>query len=84
MKNISATLALSALALASGCRTLGPDHKAPAPAMPESFTGAAASPAARPEGSWWALYQDPELDRLIIQALDHNADLGASLAIAAP
>ncbi len=83
MKPLPPLLALSALSLITGCRTLGPEHQAPAPALPGSYAGTAAANAAQqlgPEGRWWELYQDAELSRLMTQALDRNANLGASLA----
>lgn len=74
-------LAPLALALAlAGCAT-GPDYVRPGFELPERFavTDAAARPI--PSGQrWWALYADPVLDRLIDEALTHNADAQAAAA----
>lgn len=89
--NIRILLPLTALAALSACRTVGPDYALPQqaavlrPAAAAPF-GEGGNPAYRPAAlpeQWWRLYQAPELDRLIGQALAANADLrvaGANLA----
>lgn len=75
-----------AAALLAGCGTpVGPDYKIPAEAAVRK-PGAAASfdlavadsqqaQAAPLPPQWWRLYQDPALDALVRQALQHNTDL---------
>ncbi|WP_170217252.1 efflux transporter outer membrane subunit [Variovorax gossypii] len=76
-------------ALLAGCAhgPVGPDYVAPAAltaaqsasAGPFLSGGAAASDATMPV-HWWRLFDDPQLDGLIAQALAHNTDLRQALA----
>lgn len=74
---------LPALALA-GC-AVGPDYQRPAALPPEqvrlaeALENGAVSPTPLP-GAWWRLFSDPELDRLVTQALAKNTDLRAAAA----
>jgi NodT family efflux transporter outer membrane factor (OMF) lipoprotein len=73
---------LTALAL-GGCM-VGPNHVDPMPAAPsqDAFVGVA-SPAFtgdEPGGRWWSLFNDPQLDALVEQALTHNTDLRVAAA----
>jgi multidrug efflux system outer membrane protein len=62
---------LAALALAS-C-TVGPEYQRPQVDLPAEYAVAqAATPA--PE-KWWAVFQDPVLDKMIDEALANNRDL---------
>ncbi len=75
--------AVSALAL-SAC-AVGPNYVAPTPTAPAagpfvSGSGAAITVAPAVEGSWWQLYQDPVLDRLVADALRANTDLRVATA----
>src|SRR5437868_2090644 len=84
---------LSALAVAlllCGC-TVGPDYRAPAIPVEESFTAPTTqpSPATRPAGSaativttspitaarWWQTLNDAELDALLQRAVTSNLDV---------
>lgn len=76
-------LALLGALLTSAC-TLGPSHRAPAPPpaaagpfVEAGTTRVAPEPA---EGQWWRLYQDPVLDRLVVDALTHNMDVRVAAA----
>lgn len=77
-----AALVLASLALA-GC-AVGPDY-APAPSPPHaagpfvSSAPAGASAEALP-ANWWRLYDDPILDRLVLEALRENDDLKVAAA----
>ena len=80
---------LSALLGACSSTRVGPDYHPPAealasqPAATAAFaeTGQGAPYAAQPlPAHWWRLYQNPLLDRLIQQALQHNTDLRQALA----
>jgi multidrug efflux system outer membrane protein len=62
-------------ALLVGC-TVGPNFKRPEVDLPAHF-GVAQSPAPAPE-RWWAVFQDPVLDRLVDEALAANRDLRAA------
>lgn len=78
----AACAALLGLA-ASACAAVGPDYRLPAqalvnaPAAQTAFHGAdgPAFTQADPPASWWRLYDDPRLDRLVAEALAANTDL---------
>ncbi|HEY0294226.1 MAG TPA: efflux transporter outer membrane subunit [Bordetella sp.] len=88
---LASTLAalLAALALA-GCAPVGPDYRLPDQAVANRGTANAAfrQQAAdarlysRDEApaQWWRLYNDPQLDDLVRQALQANADLRQAAA----
>ena len=61
-----------AAVLLAGC-AVGPDYQRPALALPAQYPGsdAAAGGAAGTDvpAQWWTLYGQPELDRLVAQAL---------------
>jgi NodT family efflux transporter outer membrane factor (OMF) lipoprotein len=82
MRRVLAFSLVSTLALA-GC-AVGPNYVAPKtpPTAAGAFvsaTPAAASAAALPD-QWWRLYNDPVLDRLVLQALTENKDLKVAAA----
>jgi len=82
MRRSLALSLLSILAL-TGC-AVGPNYVAPKtpPTAAGAFVSAtpeAASDTAPPD-QWWRLYNDPLLDRLVLQALTENADLKAAAA----
>lgn len=71
-----------ALVLFAACKA-GPDFVAPkaqAPASWKSAAAAAPEPARELGETWWTLFDDTELTRLIELALAHNEDLRAALA----
>ena len=80
------TLAGCALLLA-GCKTVGPNYKAPPVPAPPSFSDdghngdwASAKPAdAADRGTWWAIYQNPELNDLGTRCASANQNIAASL-----
>ena len=82
MRSAFAISLVSTLALA-GC-AVGPNYVAPK--SPPSAAGAfvSATPAAAsemaPPDQWWRLYNDPVLDRLVLQALSENKDLKVAAA----
>lgn len=77
---MKASLALVLTAALAGCATVGPDYRFDAPAMPEAYRHLTATPPATREARWWTQLQDPELDRLIDQALLANRDLAVATA----
>lgn len=74
-------------ALPLGC-TVGPAYRRPeaVAAVPASYAGAGrewkpATPSAHlDKGAWWAIFADPQLDRLEAEAIRANQDLGAAAA----
>lgn len=62
------------LLVLAGC-TVGPDYHPPDIATPVSFAGAASRASAGDLTQWWRSFGDPELDRLIDQALRDNLDV---------
>ena len=80
------TLAGCALVLC-GCKTVGPNYKAPPVPAPPSFSDdghngdwASATPAdAADRGTWWAIYQDPGLNTLEQRCASANQNIAASL-----
>lgn len=75
---------LISASLSAGC-VVGPDYSRPELAMPEHFMGQATvdqRPAhANPDLiAWWAGFSDPQLTRLVTQALEQNLDLAQAAA----
>lgn len=70
--------------LLSAC-AVGPDYKRPAALPPEqvrlteALENGAVTPSPLPP-QWWQLFKDPELDRLVTQALTKNSDLRVAAA----
>ena len=70
--------------LLSAC-AVGPDYKRPAALPPEqvrlteAIENGAVTPSPLPP-QWWQLFKDPELDRLVTQALAKNTDLRVAAA----
>ncbi len=71
---------LAALVLA-GC-TVGPDHKRPEMAVPTNHRGlpGAASPESLADLAWWQLFNDPDLQQLVTEALQNNRNLAVAAA----
>jgi multidrug efflux system outer membrane protein len=62
---------LSVIALA-GC-SVQPKYERPAIELPQAWTESA--PRFAEDGRWWRIYQDPELEKVVEEALAGNADL---------
>lgn len=87
MRRLAVPFALSLLsfiwAVLSGCQ-VGPDYKKPEAHIPGEWSGreqsgiAPAAPAYGGTWGWWAKLQDPELERLIAEALAANLTLEAA------
>lgn len=60
-------------ALLSAC-AVGPDFKAPEPALPQQWRAPAATSDAI-ERQWWKQFHDATLDDLVQRALENNADV---------
>jgi multidrug efflux system outer membrane protein len=74
----------SLLTLAACAGGVGPDYARPqtASSAAQAFIGTPKAPvtAEAPNDSWWQLYQDPVLDRLVADALVANKDLAVAQA----
>jgi multidrug efflux system outer membrane protein len=69
-----------AIAMLAGC-AVGPDYKRPAVAEPATFRGQVTTEAASfADASWWEVFQDPVLVRLVEQALRSNYDVRIAAA----
>jgi multidrug efflux system outer membrane protein len=73
------SLFVIALLLLTGC-TLGPKYKRPTVAVPDTYRGLAPdagsqSTASFGEEKWWNVFQDPQLQALIREALSQNYDV---------
>ncbi len=77
-------LALGVAAGLCGC-SVGPDYQFPEVSLPVRFgasSRATVSPATAPEPEsvrWWQTLHDPELDRLVEQAVAYNPDIEIAL-----
>ncbi len=66
------------LVTAAGCSSLKPDYQRPATALPGAYSAPAVDAAV--SDTWWQTFGDPQLDRLVAEALEKNADLAAAAA----
>ena len=67
------------VAALAGC-TLGPDYKRPQVAAPAAFQYEPKDAAATADTLWWQQFQDPVLDQLIGEALQHNTNIQIAAA----
>jgi outer membrane protein, multidrug efflux system len=75
-----ARTSLAFLLLLSAC-TVGPDYHPPQITTPARFAGPSPSPAGDADlDHWWHSFADPELDRLIAQAMRDNLDLQTAVS----
>jgi outer membrane protein, multidrug efflux system len=80
----SAVHAITAAALTAGC-AVGPDYHRPSAEVPPSWQPEAPWHEAAPDdtalkGNWWELFQDPQLNPLVEQALAGNQNLQVAAA----
>src|SRR6201987_3088392 len=78
------SLFVIALLLLTGC-TLGPRYKRPTVAVPDTYRGLASdagpqSTASFGDEKWWNVFQDPQLQALIREALSQNYDVRIAAA----
>jgi multidrug efflux system outer membrane protein len=66
--------------LLAGCAGLKPDYTKPAVDLPAGWRDAPADAVQARDARWWKVYGDPVLDRLIDEALAHNANLMLAIA----
>ena len=64
-------------ALLAGC-TMGPAYERPALELPAAWKESAPRYAA--DGKWWQIYEDPQLNGLVEEALSRNQDLALAVA----
>ena len=72
--------ALTLALLLSGCAGLKPDYTKPAVDLPAGWRDAPADGMQARDAHWWKVYGDPVLDRLIDEALAHNANVMLAIA----
>ena len=72
-------LILACAALLAGC-AIQPDYKRPDVELPAAWKDSAQNPAKDKDGSWWRVYSDPELEKLVAEALARNANLQIAAA----
>jgi outer membrane protein, multidrug efflux system len=82
LRNASSVLGIAALL--AGC-AVGPDYRRPSADVPPSWQPEAPWHEAAPEdaalkGNWWELFQDPQLNPLVEQALGGNQNLRVASA----
>lgn len=76
----SKALATTIIVVVSGC-AVGPEYQRPALDLPAAYTPAGANTAATTTArNWWAIFNDPLLDRLMDEALANNLDLVVAAA----
>src|SRR5712692_1641600 len=66
--------------LLAGCAGLKPDYTKPAVDLPAGWRDAPADGVQARDARWWKVYGDPVLDRLIDDALTHNANVILAIA----
>jgi len=76
---LNKTIALALIPLLASCALIKPDYQRPPVELPESWKQSAQNPA-RANGSWWRVYSDPALEKLVEEALARNTDLAAAAA----
>jgi len=68
-----------AVVVLAGC-TLGPDYRRPEVKAPAAFQYEPKDAAATADTLWWQQFQDPVLDQLIGEALQHNTNIQIAAA----
>lgn len=78
----AAVTVIAALSL-SACLTVGPDYRRPELPLPPGYSEGSADAGGAEvvvPDTWWSLFGDPQLDRLVEEALAANQDLAAAAA----
>lgn len=63
----------------AGC-TVGPNYARPAVEAPAAWRTQVETTASLADMTWWALFEDPVLQRLVATALEENKDLRLAVA----
>src|SRR6266705_395956 len=66
--------------LLAGCAGLKPDYTKPSVDLPAGWRDAPADGVQARDARWWKVYGDPVLDRLVDEALAHNANVMLAIA----
>ena len=69
---------IAAVALLVGCTTVGPDYEEPETTLPDAWHTAATEGLTEGEATlqtWWLVFNDPELEDLIMRSAGGNLDL---------
>jgi len=66
--------------LLAACTGLRPDYTKPAVDLPAGWRDAPADGVQARDARWWKVYGDPVLDRLVDEALAHNANVMLAIA----
>jgi multidrug efflux system outer membrane protein len=72
--------AIFAALVVAGCAVPRSEISKPSVDVPEAWSGVAHEGRRVTSASWWALFRDPVLDRLIDEALDRNHDIALAVA----
>jgi multidrug efflux system outer membrane protein len=78
MKRLVSPLLLAAVLAVTGCALEQPKHELPALDLPAAWKESA--PPYAEDGRWWRIYEDPQLEILVDEAIAHNADLQIAVA----
>ncbi|MDR2876191.1 MAG: efflux transporter outer membrane subunit [Methylobacillus sp.] len=73
-------LAVALAALLPACSFLNPAYEKPATELPQNWQTETGEQAGAAGEHWWTLFNDPVLDQLIAEALEHNHDIAAAAA----
>ncbi len=77
MRSRAALAPALALLLAAGC-AVQPDYQRPPVELPAAWKDSAQNPIR--DGNWWRVYGDPELEKLIAEAMARNTNLQIAAA----
>ncbi len=64
----------------TGCASLRTKYERPAVALPDAYSQTVGATETAIPDAWWKLFGDPNLDRLVEEALGANQDLAAAAA----
>jgi multidrug efflux system outer membrane protein len=80
MRKSLLVIALAA-ALGQGCSLVQPNHDRPAQVLPENWGSTVTGSQMQLAGEqWWTLFNDPVLNALVTEAMQHNHDVEAAAA----
>lgn len=80
MHNAIRTTIAFAIAGLTGCISLAPSYERPAVELPANWGTTTGDSSAIVGAQWWKIYGDAGLERLVEEALVHNADLQLAVA----
>jgi multidrug efflux system outer membrane protein len=64
----------------SACTTFTPDYVKPAPELPDVWGVAGGRKPLPPGASWWTIYRDDRLNKLVEEALANNTNLAIAIS----